>query len=125
MPDLIAQGAEWLAGQRRDHLSREVEYQSGEASTTVLATIGKTEFEIAGESGVVQQFESRDFIISASDLPTEPARGHRIRETSGARTFTYEVMAPVQSVPAWRWADAARTAYRIHTKLVSTEPANT
>jgi len=32
-------------------------------------------------------------------------------------------MAPVRSAPAWRWADAQRTAWRIHTRLVSKEDA--
>ena len=123
MPDLIANGAAWLADQRKAHLSKEIGYVSGATTTTLLATIGRTEFEVVGDGGVMERTESRDFIIATADMPGAPARGDQIRETVGATVHLFEVMAPVQSAPAWRWADASRTAYRIHTRLVGTEPA--
>jgi hypothetical protein len=43
-----------------------------------------------------------------------------IRETQGAKTFIYEVMAPGKE-PAWRWSDVFRKVLRIHTKQVGTE----
>lgn len=120
MPDVIAQGAEWLTDQRKSHLSRDVAYVVDGVSTTVAASIGRTEFEVQGDGGAISAFESRDFIVAAADMPGEPERGARIHETQGATVFIFEVMAPVQSSPPWRWADAARTSYRIHTKLVGT-----
>lgn len=123
MPDLIANGAAWLADQRKAHLSKEIAYVTGATSTNLLATVGKTEFEVVGEGGVMERTESRDFIVATADLSSPPARGDQIRETVGATVHLFEVMAPVQSAPAWRWADASRTAYRIHTRLVGTEPA--
>ena len=125
MPDLIATGAAWLADQRKAHLSKEIGYVSGATTTTLLATIGRTEFEVVGEGGVMERTESRDFIVATADMPgaQSQARGDQIRETVGATVHLFEVMAPVQSAPAWRWADASRTAYRIHTRLVGTEPA--
>ena len=125
MPDVIANGAAWLAGQRKAHLSKEIAYVAGATTATVLATIGRTEFEVVGEGGVMERTESRDFIVATADMPgaQSPARGDQIRETVGATVHLFEVMAPVQSAPAWRWADASRTAYRIHTRLVGTEPA--
>ena len=125
MPDLIANGAAWLADQRKAHLSKEIAYVAGATTTTVLATIGRTEFEVVGEGGVMERTESRDFIIATAGMPgaQAPSRGDQIRETVGATVYLFEVMAPVQSAPAWRWADASRTAYRIHTRLVGTEPA--
>ena len=123
MPDLIANGAAWLAEQRKAHLSKEIAYVTGATSITVLATIGKTEFEVVGDGGVMERTESRDFIVATADLTQAPARGDQIRETVGPTVHLFEVMAPVQSAPAWRWADAQRTAYRIHTRLVGTEPA--
>lgn len=121
MPDLIAQGAAWLTDQRREHLSREIEYATGTTSTTVVATIGRTEFEVVGDAGVMERTESRDFIVAAADLLAAPARGDQIRETVAPVVYLFEVMAPIQSAPPWRWADASRTAYRIHTRLVGTE----
>lgn len=124
MPDLIANGAEWLAEQRRSHLTHEIEYVAGTVSTNIVATIGRTEFEVATEGGVIERTESRDFIVATGDLEEAPARGDRIREPRGALVYVFEVMAPVQSAPAWRWADATRTAYRIHTRLVGVEPTH-
>ena len=123
MPDLIANGAAWLADQRKAHLSKEIGYVTGATTITVLATSGKTEFEVVGDGGVMERIESRDFLIATADLMEAPARGDQIREALGATVFVFEVMAPVQSAPPWRWADAQRTAYRIHTRLVGTEPA--
>ncbi len=122
MPDLIANGASWLADQRKAHLSKEIDYVTGATTITVLATIGKTEFEVVGEGGVLERTESRDFLVATADLTSAPARGDQIRETVGSTVFVFEVMAPVQSAPPWRWADSQRTAYRIHTRLVGTEP---
>ena len=127
MSDLIANGAAWLADQRKAHLSKEIAYVTGATTVTVLASIGKTEFEVVGEGsvggGVMERFESRDFLVATADLLNAPARGDQIRETLGSTVFVFEVMAPVQSAPPWRWADAQRTAYRIHTRLVSKETA--
>ena len=122
MPDLIANGAAWLAEQRKVHLSKEIAYVTGATTVTVLATIGRTEFEVVGEGGVMERIESRDFLVATADLMQAPSRGDQIRETVGATVHLFEVMAPVQSSPPWRWADASRTAYRIHTRLVGTEP---
>lgn len=118
MPDLIAQGAAWLTEQRKSHFSRDVDYVVDGVTTTVAASIGRTEFEVQGDGGAITTHESRDFIVAAADMPGEPERGARIHEAHGTEVLVYEVMAPVQSAPPWRWADAARTAYRIHTKLV-------
>lgn len=121
MPDLIADGAVWLADQRKTHLAREIEYVTGATSVTVQATIGRTDFELVGEGGIMERTESRDFIVATGDLTAAPSRGDQIRETVGPTVYVFEVMAPVASAPPWRWADAARTAYRIHTRLVGTE----
>ena len=121
MPDLIANGAAWLADQRKAHLSKEIAYATGATTVTVLASVGKTEFEVVGEGGVMERIESRDFLVATADILNTPARGDQIREALGTTVFVFEVMAPVQSAPPWRWADAQRTAYRIHTRLVGTE----
>jgi hypothetical protein len=58
----------------------------------VPATIGRTEFEIAGDFGVIERTQSRDFLVLAEDLvlagsSTLPARGDRIREIQGGTTY--------------------------------------
>lgn len=129
MPDVLEQGLSWLEDQRHVHMTRTVTYVRDTPGFTYVvdlaATIGKTEFEQVDEFGIVHKTQSRDFLIRAIDLVidnavTLPKAGDRIRETVGATTFVYEVMAP-GSEPPWRYSDPYRKTLRIHTKHVETE----
>ena len=125
MTDILERGSNWLEDQRVAHASRPVEYQRGESTVEVPASIGRTEFEIDNGVGILERTESRDFLVPAvslvlNDTQTLPKRGDRIRETIGTVTFTYEVMAPGKE-PPWRYSDAYRRTLRIHTKLIGTE----
>ena len=125
MTDLLETGSAFLDDQRHKHMTRAVVYERGADSVEVQATIGRTEFEQADEYGVVHRIEARDYLVRASDLvlsgqQTLPQAGDRIRETDGAQTFVYEVMAP-GTEPPWRYSDAYRRTLRIHTKHVATE----
>lgn len=129
MADLLQKGLAWLDDQRHAHMTQTVLYvrDTGMASyfVEVLATIGRTDFEQVDEFGIVHKVQSRDFLIRAADLVlnaelTLPKAGDRIRETAGAQTFVYEVMAP-GTEPPWRYSDPYRKTLRVHTKHVSTE----
>ena len=127
MANLFEQGARWLADQLKTHASTEVIYQRGADQVAVQATIGKTEFEIDDGSGVIQRFESRDYLIQTADLKlggalTLPVAGDRIRETAGDQTLVYEVLAPGNE-PHFRFSDPFRKVLRIHSKHVGTENA--
>jgi len=124
MPDMIANGAEWLTSQREAHLSRDVAYTraGGGVSLTRKASIGRTEWETTDSSGVQTRTESRDFIFATSSITFTPTRGDRIRETVGAEVLVYEVMAPGEE-PVFKPGDAFRSSIRIHTKLVGKEAA--
>ena len=79
-------------------------------------------FEVDDGYGVVQKWESRDFLILAADLilaglQTLPQRGDRILETQAGTTYTYEVLAPGKE-PPFRFSDAFRKTLRIHTKQI-------
>lgn len=122
MADLLANAATWLAQQRTKHLTQQVVYRRETNSVTVPATIGKTEFEVDDEFGVVQRIESRDFLILASDFVldgnlTLPERGDVIEEQAGNQTLQYEVTAPGKE-PCWRYSDLYRQTLRVHTKLI-------
>lgn len=121
MADVIATANQWLAGQRRLHLATDVTWSRGGATATAPATVGRTVFETESATGRVERMESRDYIVATSDLPSEPREGDKIAETHGAKTFHYEVMAP-GGTPAVHYADATRTAYRIHTKFIGSTP---
>lgn len=120
MADLLEQASQWLDDQRRLFLSRLVTYSRGGVVQEVLATVGKTEFEVADDYGIVQQWQSRDFLVSAEDMVAFglPERGDRITDTVDGRSFVYEVLAPAGRTP-WRWSDGYRRTLRIHTKEVA------
>ncbi len=125
MVDLLEQGSRWLDRQRRKSMAREVVYSRGSASVTLLATIGRTEFEQTDQYGVVHRIESRDYLVTAEDLVldgqlTTPKAGDQIRESDGAATRVYAVLAPGDE-PPWRWSDPYRVTLRIHTKAVGDE----
>ena len=127
MGNLLGQGAAWLNDQRHKHLTQMVSYHRGVASVELGATVGRSEFEQVDDYGLVQRIESRDYLVQAADLVlntqrTLPHAGDKIRETQGAQTFVYEVMAPGNE-PPYRYSDPQRHALRIHTKLVATEDA--
>jgi len=123
--DVLQEGARWLEEQRLQFMTRKVLYQRGTSSVEVNATIGKTIFTLDNGFGVREQHEVRDYLIAAAELVldgnlTLPKRGDRLRETSGATVFLYEVMAPGKE-PEFRFSDLYRYSFRIHTKLVGTE----
>lgn len=121
MADLLEQASLWLDDQRRRFMSRTVSYARGEASAEVLATVGRTTFDVADDYGVVQHWESRDYLVLAEDLADFglPERGDQIIEVVGGQTLVYEVMAPGGETP-WRWSDPYHRTLRIHTKQVGT-----
>jgi hypothetical protein len=115
MSDLLASGAAWLAGQLSASASRSVRYSRGADYGTVSATIGTSRFESQGTSGVVEQWESRDFVIKAGTLPFgEPLRHDKIVDTINGVDITYEVTSP-RGVPVFHWGDAFRQTVRVHT----------
>jgi hypothetical protein len=123
--DLLENAAGWLGGMRAKYLSRTVTYQRDTDSVDVAATVGKTEFQIDSGYGVIETFQSRDFLIAAAGLVLDdqavlPEPGDRITETQGEQTFVYEVMAPGNE-PCWRYSDVYRQTLRIHTKQVGVE----
>jgi hypothetical protein len=124
--DLFERGAAWLADQLKTHASKVVIYQRDAEQVAIQATVGRTLLKLDdGQGGAVLQWTDRDFLISAADLvlggsQTLPQRGDRIRETLGAITHVYEVLAPGDE-PPWRHIDPYGKVLRIHTKLVKTE----
>ena len=126
MTDLLGAGALWLERQRIAFLSRSVIYRRHISGTTVviplLATVGKTTFEVVSAGGVVERVESRDYLINLAALGPLgiPLRGDRIIEDIGSVRHTAEVNAPGREAH-WRWSDPNRLCYRIHTKHLTTE----
>lgn len=125
MADMIQDGVAWLADALTNNASRQVTYARGADQAAVQAAVGRTEFELDNGTGIIQRFESRDYLVKTADLvlggaAALPEPGDRITETVGSTTYTYEVVAPVGQ-PCWRYADPYRTLLRIHTKHVGTQ----
>jgi len=113
--DLLSSGAAWLAGQLHASAATTVVFVRGASAVEAKATIGASAFDAQGQSGVVERWESRDYIIRVDDLPFgEMQRGDKVVETVNGIATTYEVAAP-RGVPLWHYGDAFRQTVRVHT----------
>jgi hypothetical protein len=115
MADMIAAGAAYLAARLKSSAGASVVYQRGTNSGTVVATVGKSMFQTADANGLVENWESRDYLLTTSDLPFgEPRRGDKIVEVQNGISVTYEVTSP-RGVPLFHYGDAFRSTVRVHT----------
>jgi hypothetical protein len=118
--DLLAAGASWLAGQLKTAAGRDVTYRRNGQDVTVTATIGRSQFESQNQSGVIENWESRDYLLPLADLPFgEPLRGDVLVEAIGGDVLEFEVAAP-RGVPVFHFGDAFRSIVRVHTKAIET-----
>lgn len=104
---------------------RAVTYRRGPQSTALTAVKSVRRIEGIDASGAAVLVEKTDWLVRASDLTlgglaAAPEEGDQVEETIGAAKATYEAM-PDGKEPHGRYADAARTWWRIHVKLVSEE----
>ena len=126
MVDLLGAGARWLERQRIAYLTTTVVYRRQNGGLTqelpLLATVGRTTFEVVSAGGVIERVDSRDYLISSAALAAlgAPQRGDRVIEVIGGSRHTAEVAAPGRE-SHWRWSDPIRQCYRIHTKHLTTE----
>jgi hypothetical protein len=119
MADLLRTGAAWLAGQLKKSAGTLCAYKRGANTAQLTASISRSTFEAQGQNGVIEAWESRDYLVPVAELPYgEPRRGDVIvEEIDGVATF-YEVTAP-RGVPVFHWADAFQAVIRIHTKQIN------
>ena len=114
---LLEQGAKWLEDRRMSGLTVPATYvRRGGLRIDVDATVGRTLFRAEDQYGITVRIESRDFLVSAEQLPDEPERGDTII-LWGKR---YEVLAP-NNEPVWRWSGPDNLVRRIHTKEIGDE----
>lgn len=116
MTDLLRQGAEWLEQQRTQHMASPVEYRRPPDVFVVNATYGRTQCEVADESGLTISSHVWDFLILAGALGLEPEPGDVI----AANGRQYEVMN-LGGEGCWRWSDPYRQTCRIHTKDIGVD----
>lgn len=129
--DMMRWGLAALTRSMAAHASRDVTYVRGVDEAVVRATFGSKLLRIQDADGGTRiEHTDLDFLIPAADLILDgtaitPERGDRIVVAEGegdaAESETYEVL-PYGDEPCWRWADPHRSAVRVHTKHVDTEP---
>jgi len=126
MADLLQESSQWLEDNRDEKRTITVDYdRDGDVISDVNATVGKHIFEIINGFGIIERWESRDYLILSEDLnfgsgPVVPERGDEIRETVGSIVYIYEIMAP-SGEDFYMYSDPFRQTLRIHTKQVRTE----
>jgi hypothetical protein len=96
---------------RTTHCSSPAEYRRDSQVKPIRATYGRTQYEVADESGLTINGQAWDFLILADELGFDPEPGDVIA-ANGRR---YEVMN-LGGEGCWRWSDPYRQTYRIHTK---------
>ena len=116
MADMIADGSALLSKWLSAYAGVVCAYKRGANTTQFTATIRKSQCEATNQNGVLENWESRDYLVLTEALPFgKPNRGDIIvQQLNGTSTF-YEVSAPT-SLPVFHYADAAQTMVRIHTR---------
>jgi len=121
--NMLANAADWLTEQRHEHLTDAVTYWRGGASVEVSATVGSSEHDVHDGFGGSIRVETRDYLIRTEDLilddeRTLPVSGDQVVEVIDGTEVTYEVAAPGQNEPCFRYSDSRRKTLRIHTKNI-------
>jgi hypothetical protein len=119
MSDLLRTGSVWLERMRTEHAAGEVEYRRPPLAKVVLATVGRTDYEVQAESGLRIGAMVVDFLILARDLAVlfgTPRPGDWI--VVDARR--YEVMN-LGSGGCWRYSDPCRQTCRIHAREIGAD----
>lgn len=124
MANLFAKARDWLPAQVQAAAGVSVTYTRAAGGTISLEPwVGRTLFSGTVEGGARVQWGDRDYIVRRDELVSggseiPPALGDRLTEVIGGVSTTFEVQNPDTGEPAWRWADAARSMYRLHVKKV-------
>lgn len=114
MANLLNDGLDWLEQNLLGFCSSPVEYRRDEATLTVNAVFGKTDYQVSTESGIDVGSFVWDFLIDAAALGMTPQVGD-IVEVNGK---SFEVMN-LSGQGCWRWTGPNQKTYRIHTREIA------
>lgn len=120
MGDLLKSGLQFLESQRQQHMAQEVTYKRGSDSVVVLATFGKTTYEVEETEGITVGAEVIDFLIAAAALviQTQLIQPKHSDQIVVAGQGTYEVL-DLPGAGCWRYSDPYQMTFRIHTKKIT------
>ena len=97
-----------------------VTYVRGVGETELTAEVQLQDYDIGGPDVAATVVQSRDYLLSASDLSLTPRPGDQIKETIGGVVKLFEVM-PIAARPCWQWTDSQDRKMLVHTKYAGTE----
>jgi hypothetical protein len=123
--NLLESGAQWLADQMEENVSSEIVYARGSQECTLNASLGRTQFEVTDQAGMLQNVDSHDFILRTSEMFFDdeqfiPKAYDTIRITRGGVTHGYTVVQYGSMIDTkeqfYRWCDPFGKQLRVHTR---------
>ena len=122
MADLLKTGAEWLAGQLKNHASQTVTYQrcDNAIALELQASPVRRLLEVVTNTQAVDKIELWDFEITAADLVfggvvVRPKEGDKITWVDGGVTCVHKAL-PAPDGAVWEFLDGRGVMLVIHTK---------
>jgi hypothetical protein len=118
MPNLLEDGAAWLAGQLADHAGRSVTFLRGVTeSEPVVGTAVQQDYELLVE-GMVTVFTLWDWTFATANLPWTLRAGDRLKATLLGSEAQFEVL-PIGKRPCSELLDTSGLMTLVHTKRVA------
>lgn len=117
--DAIAAGMELLLATA----GREVTVRRGNLSAALVVAVGKSEYASQAATGLVEEIETRDYLLRAADYdfgggPALPQRGDVLEDRISGQTTTWEVAPPGAGQQHYRPMDPDHCWLRVHTHQV-------
>ena len=110
--NMLYNGLDWLAKKQKRHVSSRVYYYRDAICHPVMATLGRTKFDVEDDYGMRITAHAIDFLINAADLELVPQVGDRIH----CDGIVHEVLE-LGAAGCWCWCDPHGIKRRIHTKV--------
>lgn len=123
--NILETGAQWLADQMEASVSSDVVYARGSQEYILNASLGRTQFEVTDQVGMLQNVDSHDFIMRSSEMLFDdeqftPKAHDVIRVTRGGVVHQYTVLQYGNTLNSpnqvYRWCDPYGKQIRVHTK---------
>lgn len=95
----------------------------GDLTASIVAVPGESRVEHTDQENFTAQHRVREWLIAVDDLdfgagPVEPERGWTLKQTIGAKSYTWEFV-PVAGKKLWRWSEPEQQTYRISSQLIA------
>lgn len=118
MPNLLAEGAAWLAGQLADHAGQSVKILRGATeSGPVTGTPVQQDYELVVD-GMVTVVTLWDWTFTTASLPWTMRAGDRLKTMLLDSDVQYEVV-PIAKRPCTELLDTSGVMTLVHTKRIA------